>query len=194
MEKIIFVDFDGTICNGRFWQNLPQHLYSQVQEILFIGRKDLVNEWMCGKINYHKICDYLATELKVEPSRIEESLQRSCESMELIPGCKEVLAAIPHKRILITTNMDVFNIWTVPALTLNSMFDEIINSSDVGYLKTDYGGKIFLEQTKLYDTSVENCVLLDDSKNVCKTFSDLGGTTHQIKNINETVPYLKMYI
>jgi len=71
--------------------------------------------------------------------------------------------------------MDSFSRFTQPALALENYFDHISNSFYENIHKKDNGGEIFLKYTKRYGIPIQSCILFDDSDNVCKIFTELGG-------------------
>ncbi|KQV17286.1 hypothetical protein ASC97_30360 [Rhizobium sp. Root1203] len=76
--------------------------------------------------------------------------------------------------------MDSFSRFTVPTLRLDQHFDAVSNSFYEGRLKTDDGGALFIKYADRLGACIEDCVLIDDSKEVCSIFSDLGGTPFQV--------------
>ena len=59
--------------------------------------------------------------------------------------------------------MDCFTRFTVSALGLERIFDLIINSADIGYLKDEHNGKIFIDCLKQFNIDdMSNSYLLED--------------------------------
>ncbi|MEZ4104057.1 MAG: hypothetical protein R3B60_02090 [Candidatus Paceibacterota bacterium] len=46
--KALFVDFDGTLCDERYWRSLPTEEYEAIQELLFKNNTQIVHDWMRG--------------------------------------------------------------------------------------------------------------------------------------------------
>ncbi|MFA6132015.1 MAG: HAD family hydrolase [Patescibacteria group bacterium] len=77
--------------------------------------------------------------------------------------------------VLVTGNMDCFTRFTVPALKLDEVFDKIVVSSDLGYLKTEKDGESFLAALREFGVPIHDSFLIDDSLNTCNFFAGLGG-------------------
>ena len=84
--------------------------------------------------------------------------------------------------------MDSFSRFTVPALNLDSYFDNISNSYYEGKGKSDNNGEIFTEYAWKYGVALEDCTLIDDGIEVCNIFRELGGTAHQV-TVNKDIDY-----
>ncbi|MBI3632049.1 MAG: hypothetical protein HY225_01210 [Candidatus Vogelbacteria bacterium] len=76
--------------------------------------------------------------------------------------------------------MDSFSRFTQPALVLDKYFDHISNSFHEGMHKTDNNGELFRKYADRYGVSIIDCMVFDDSKNVNKVFSALGGSAYLI--------------
>jgi hypothetical protein len=46
--KLVFIDWDKTLSNSRFWQHWEPAKYQVAAKALFVDAPELVNEWMCG--------------------------------------------------------------------------------------------------------------------------------------------------
>lgn len=72
--------------------------------------------------------------------------------------------------------MDCFDRFTLLSNQhLVESFDEIENSYNLGILKTSNNGQYFYEKAKSLNVDLKNCIVIDDSEKVCKTFENLGG-------------------
>ncbi len=195
-KKLLFVDWDGTLSDGRFWSSLRDTASTQyeigkkIQDYLFSSKSGgkLVKKWMKGKVTSEHINKHLSLELRVEYDFLWSVFKSDCLSM---PVFQESLDAIQSLRtecivVLITGNMDSFTRFTRPSLKLDDYFDEIVNSSDVGKLKTEYRGSEFKRIAKKYSTALKESVLIDDSKKVCEVFEKLGGTSMLVSTRQNT--------
>ncbi|NEJ17715.1 hypothetical protein GR211_33220 [Rhizobium leguminosarum] len=176
-RPIIFIDFDGTICNDRYWRTLPSDKQNKLQTYLFQENRNIVFEWMRGLHTAEEINNLVAVALDIPYSELWEIFVADCQSMHVSPA---TLARLAHLRliantILVTGNMDSFSRFTVPALLLDQHFDAISNSYNEGRLKTDDGGALFMQYIEQFGASIEDCVVIDDSAEVCSTFARLGG-------------------
>ena len=55
-KSIIFIDFDGTLSNGVFWNSLDSESFLKIQNYLFGHDKTILHGWMVGKYNYKQVC------------------------------------------------------------------------------------------------------------------------------------------
>lgn len=138
----------------------------------------MVNEWMRGIYSSEDINRLIAKELNTSFEEVWNIFVSDCKNMNI---SVDVLHRIDHLRknyhaILITDNMDCFTRFTVPALKINSYFDSMINSFDNKTFKSDHNGEIFLQVVNERGSKVEDCILIDNSKSACDTFSKLGGS------------------
>lgn len=180
MNPVLFIDFDRTLCHGRFWRSIDASSFEKIQNFLFGKNKSVVNEWMRGTHSSEYINQLISKELDVPFEKVWDIFVADCENMNISP---DVLNRIENLKknfhaILITDNMDCFTRFIVPALKLNSYFDSIINSSDNKKFKSDNGGEIFLQIVNERGSKIEDSILIDNSKGACATFSKLGGITN----------------
>jgi CRISPR/Cas system-associated endoribonuclease Cas2 len=91
-----------------------------------------------------------------------------------------------------TGNMDSFTRFTVPALALDKYFDHISNSFYEGKLKTDEGGKLFLDYARKHKVCIEDCFVIDDSEKVCSVFEGLGGRAFRATPQTDIHHYLSL--
>ncbi|MEA3249512.1 MAG: hypothetical protein U9Q03_04100 [Patescibacteria group bacterium] len=180
--KCVLFDFDGVLCKGRFYEKklLPEHadIYDWIQANIF-GDSDLAAKWMRGQVGYRYINELMAHECGLDAEWLDEKLVSSVRLMELEQ--KVLDYAIRLKRTglkvgLVTDNMDVFTLVTVPHKRLGDIFDVILNSADVGLLKKDEGGRIFdIALGRLGISDYSGCVIVDDSKRNVDAFMRKGG-------------------
>ncbi|NTJ61168.1 hypothetical protein G6M50_17055 [Agrobacterium rhizogenes] len=178
-RPIIFIDFDGTICHDRYWRSLPCDKQNKLQTYLFQENRHIVSNWMLGFHTAEEINGLVATILDMPYDKVWDVFVEDCQSMRVSPA---TLARLSRLRpianiILVTGNMDSFSRFTVPALGLDRHFDAISNSYNEGRLKTDDGGTLFLQYAAQFSASIQDCVIIDDSEEVCSIFAGLGGTS-----------------
>lgn len=177
----LFIDFDGTLCHDKFWKSAGVDVRSNIQEYLFQKNKDVVQQWMLGQYRSEDVNAILADFLRIPFSKLWKIFVEDCRKMEV---SKSVLKRIgrlreQYKIILLTDNMDSFSRFTIPALRLDSYFDEIINSYDEKKSKKELLPKLI--------ESADRNFLIDDSRTACDIFENLGGTAFLVtpgQNIN----------
>ena len=197
-KKIIFLDWDGTICWSRFWESLIKSdvVFAQAVNKFFLYEKEIVHNWMRGKIKSEQINVIISRKTGLSRAKVWREFVSNCEKMKID---KDIISLVKkvrkkHPVILVTGNMDCFTRFTVPALKLNEIFDDIVNSADIGYLKTDYDGRVFIDLLEKFDIdNISNAYLLDDSEKTCKIFNQLGGTAIKINSKKDTINHLKIF-
>lgn len=193
MKKVLYIDFDGTICSDHFWRSLPSDERQVIQKFLFGADKELVTNWMLGKHSAEEINELVAQRLYCNPKELWQIFVQDCEQMS-VPS--ELIDLLQHLRehyvvVLITDNMDCFTRFTVPALQLANHFDMICNSSEEGRCKRDAEGASFTKYATAADCSLSDSILIDDSILNCHLFENLGGTSHMTTSLEETEAILK---
>jgi FMN phosphatase YigB (HAD superfamily) len=191
-KKILFIDFDGTLCHDRYWRTLPQEKYKVVQETFFGSNRTIVNDWMRGKYTSEQINTIVARKLNMPYEEIWNLFKDECFKIKV---SEEILKKIKSLRkdyvvILVTGNMDSFFRFTENRLNLKKYFDLVINSYEEGSLKTDNNGETFLKYAKKFKVPIKNCFVIDDSKNVCNVFQKLGGESLLITKEKDIGYYL----
>jgi len=144
--KTLFIDWDGTLSNSKFWENcdnpkLPPQIIQAFTEYLFRDAHNLVSEWMRGFRSSATIVTVLADVFGLDGNLLYDELRKSCERMRLvdstIPSLVQKIRAKGTKVVIATDNMDTFQNWTVAALGLDEIFDGVLDSPSRGSLKAD---------------------------------------------------------
>lgn len=189
-NNIIFLDWDGTLCWARFWGSLRSEgshdftLGQKIDDLLFSKDRTLVNDWMRGLKNSEELNAFLSEQLQMRPKKLWDIFLQDCKSMQLDDQLRKKIEQIRTRSyvVLVTGNMDCFTRFTVPALGLENVFDKIINSSDLGYLKTEMGGETFLACSRAFNIPINKTFLIDDSVKTCEFFNSLGGQSYPVLN------------
>lgn len=174
-KNIIFIDFNWVLSYKNFWFSLEKSdkiMFEKINKLLFRDNTKIVNDWMLWKYKSSDICNFLSVNLKVDYDYIYETLLNDCINFDLSDCIRDTLFKLKkyYYIILITDNMDCFTDFTVKNnLEYFSVFDSIFNSADFWYFKVDS----YLDYVKKYNSEIELCYLIDDSKNNCEKFSSL---------------------
>ncbi len=197
MSKVegVFIDWDGTSCVDKFWGHLEgQNLYSKIQQFLFTENKNLVIDWMIGKVNVNEVVLRIAQGTQLDSGLLYRELKKSCKEMKLVsPEILELARMIRLNGVQVaiaTDNMDTFTKWTAPALGLQDHFDGILNSYELGVSKrkgSPFFG-IFLEQNGV---DPKNCVIIDDSEDRDNVLAKYGFDYRKIERGIGLVPELR---
>ncbi|MDD2786293.1 MAG: haloacid dehalogenase-like hydrolase [Patescibacteria group bacterium] len=182
MKPILFIDFDGTLCNDKFWRSIDPVIFEKIQSFLFSENKSVKHDWMKGVYSSEDINRLIAKELNVPFEKIWNVFVEDCKTMAISRNSLDRIKELrnDHIVILVTDNMDCFTRFTVPAQKLDSFFDYIINSFEVKKFKEYNEGEIFIRLADRAGTKIEDCILIDNSKNLCTLFSKLGGKSHLV--------------
>lgn len=170
--KVVFVDWDGTLSNSRFWgrwEGTPR--YEQIQQALFRGGHDLLKDWMRGVIVYEAILQYVESKTGIPYEELEDELRYSSENMRYIDPSVidhiQKLRATGTKVVIATDNMDTFQRWTVPVLRLDALFDDILTSDTrralKGDLYSDGASAFFSPYFSQSNAKPSETVLIDDN-------------------------------
>jgi len=176
--KVLFVDWDGTLSNSRFWsrwRNNPDDKtrYDLIQKVLFTEDKGrhLVKDWMRGLRGYPDILHYVSDATGIPYDNLVSELRYSAENMEYIDADSitiiQKLRNAGIKVVIATDNMDTFRNWTIPRLKLETLFDGILVSDTNRALKTDLHNNgtsmFFARYLSQSGVRPEETVLIDDN-------------------------------
>jgi len=192
-KPILFCDFDGTLCHDRYWRSLPPNKHEKLQELFFGNDTTFINDWMRGKYSAEEINQSISQRIEMPFESLWDIFVSDCKTMRVPKEALEMLNSLRDRYIviLITGNMDSFTRFTQSALGLENYFDCISNSFYEGVHKTDNEGEIFIKYTNKYKVSIQTCILIDDSKKVCKIFNKLGGTAYRVIKNRDIIYYLE---
>lgn len=145
---------------------------------------------MRGKYSSEEINELIAQRTGLGFGVLWHAFTRDCKSMRISSDLiAEITALRKVWRVILTTdNMDCFDRFTVPALSLETAFDGIANSFNEGCLKTDSNGETFISHLA---GEITEAVLVDDSKTTCEFFRKLGGTAYHVTNKTPAIRHLK---
>ncbi len=207
MKKVIFIDWNKTLSYSLFWEQLqnPNHKYNKylkpIEKWLFVDNREIINSWMRGVINAKDVAKRISKDTNIPEEIILNELKISCQKMKLCSTkITNLISKIQKKNIKVviaTDNMDVFDQYTIPAMNLHSIFDGVINSSNIGFLKDDPEPKdsilFFDDYLKKYNLKYEDSVLLDDSPDKTGKYKKLGFDRILIKTPKELLEELNNY-
>lgn len=92
--------------------------------------------------------------------------------------------------------MDIFR-YTITNLKLDLLFDDILLSNEIGFLKTEWNGNnsLFFENyIKRKELNANECILIDDSKDLINMCQDIGMQNIKINDCKNTINELKRFI
>jgi len=123
---------------------------------------------MRGKYTSEQIIEFIAKNTQQDYQLLLNEFIKSCQEMKYVsPRIPQLIKKLRKKGIKVviaTDNMDSFTRWTVPALRLDVLFDDVLNSYNLKVLKTDSDDKgesiFFKNLNKNY--TIKNSLLIDD--------------------------------
>ncbi len=174
--KIIFLDWNGTLSNSKFWgqwenRDHPKHkLFSKIESALFGELRDLLNPWMRGEMRSEEIIDQISKKTGIDYELLYSEFIESCKGMlfvsENIQSMVSKIRSMGIKVAIATDNMDSFSRWTIPSLNLLETFDDILESSTLKVMKRDFdetGSSLFFrDYLKKNNIFPNECLLIDD--------------------------------
>lgn len=195
-HPLLFIDWDGTLSNGRFWESFQQtqpSSYNQIQQQLFINNSPLVDAWMRGEKSSEDICRCISERTGITYDVLFTELISSCEQIRFNTELRNIIHSLKKRfRIVLTTdNMDCFTRFTVPVYDLHQLFDDCLISSEIGRLKRDENGQTYLSYTQDNGSDFANTICIDDSRATCELFESLGGRAIKTKNPKDTFRHLR---
>lgn len=202
--KTIFLDWNGTICNNVFWQQLDNNstkeIFEKIKKCLFIDNGNLIDPWMKNQLSMNDIINIISNETKINKQFLKEQLIFSSENMNFVnPEIPNIIKLIQEKGIkvvLASDNMDVFR-YTISKLKLDLLFDDLLLSNEIGFLKTeqtDNTSLFFENYIKRKNPNLSECILIDDAKNLIDMCHDIGMQNLKIDNCHEIINKLKIFL
>ncbi len=197
--KTVFIDWNGTLSDSKFWGHLEDkthpkhHIFEKIEDSLFGSLKHLIKPWMRGEQTSEQIVHQIAKVADLNKEELISEFIESCKSMKLVSDrifeITKQLQSQGVKVVVATDNMDSFTRWTIPALKLETMFDNILNSYDLGVLKGDFDDKgeslFFNWYLADHELSPTECVLIDDSEDKDGKIQGYGINYRKIKDSSE---------
>jgi hypothetical protein len=85
--KLLLVDFDGVISNGRFYNStdLSEQKIGKkaVAAIFTVENEQLLNDWMCGRVSYQEVHDTVEARTGISARELDTLLETSAKRMPL---------------------------------------------------------------------------------------------------------------
>lgn len=176
--RCIFIDWYQTLSTSLFWEHWtdPTHplhaLHAPMVSSLFhLGNASETRAWMRGELPVEEILQRICLRHHFDYELILQELIVSCKAMQLVsptvPCFLAQLRAAGIRVAIATDNMDTFTRWTVPALKLHKLVDDILNSFDVRALKGDLDSSgrssFFAAYLEKHAFEPGESILLDDN-------------------------------
>lgn len=202
--KTIFFDWNKTLSNSLFWDNLrdPNHerhdWHKNIINFVFVENKSLINDWMVAKFDEKYIAKIISERFGYSEKLILEDLAESCRNMQLVSDeVLELINGLRKKGIkcaIATDNMDTFAKHTKPAMKLDKYFDDFLVSFDKRILKFDVTNDLipfFDEYLKNNNLSYGDVVLIDDCVDKSGVYKKIGFDIIQISDSDDFIKKLR---
>ena len=186
--RVIFIDWYRTLSTSLFWGHWSAPTHPRCNDFYCIQRlwrnelQPLLEPWMRGSMTSEQFVAKVADCLACDYSELMAAFIIGCEGMTLVSDELPLIIRQIRKRsihvVIATDNMDCFTRWTVPALELDMMFDDILCSHELGCLKGDIdeNGRscFFVPYLERHIIGAAECLILDDSPSISKVASACG--------------------
>lgn len=204
--KVIFIDWNGTLSQSRFWSHLeitkPQ-LFKKIEYTLFVNNKHLLKPWMRGDYKTEEILNFISTDCNISYDFLLQELIKSCMNMtislKVIKLIKE-LRMRGKKVVIASDNMDTFIRWTIPSLKLQKIFDSILDSYSLKAAKRDVNDKgesLFFKKYLISNNiNPGESIILDDSEDKQNLIKNFGIDYFQIstkKGLTDILEQIKTF-
>ncbi len=189
----IIVDFDGTLCSGRYFEPLGQDALDAIAQLVFGDNSPhWADPWMKGELSSHDIAVYLSKHLPNSAEDILSSLREGCSNMPINPVLRDFTLQqreVGRKTALVTANMDVFTEVVVPANGLEAQFDIVLNTADHGTLDK---GILWRRAFEFFGPgySFDSALLIEDSPEMVLLFQSLGGFAYRYEGDQDFLAWL----
>src|SRR3989344_1051105 len=175
--KVIFLDWNGTLSSSKFWGHLEDpkhpknHIFLAIEKSLFGNFRHLISPWMRGEKTSEEMVKLISDDAGLNYDLAFKEFVKGCKKMKFVSNKvpKIVHEYRKHgiKMVIATDNMDSFSRWTVPALKLDKMFDDILDSSSLKKLKNDFepdgSNFFFTNYLKKNGIKPDESIIIDDS-------------------------------
>lgn len=200
--KVLFIDWFNTLTSRAFLHKLRQdnpQLFSRIDQKIFDQSPTGWHlEWARGKIGQEEVAEIIAQDVLLSKEEVLDIFADCCKHQDVDnEEIWEVIARIRKrgvKVVLATDNWDIFCRYTIPALSLERHFDDILSSDTVGFLKRDAdGGKLlfFEEYLRKNGIDYEECLLIDDSPANISRCCECGLPVLKVSSPIDTLIFLK---
>lgn len=195
--KIIFIDWYITLSTSHYWGHLrdtDREGYDLFEGWL-LGNLDIFDEWMRGRYTSGQISQMIAESTRRSADYVLAELRESCKLITMdLPELHSELRRIRQQGtpvVVATDNILDFSQCTVPAQGLLDIFDDVLNSAELGVLKSDEHSNFFDSYLLAKGIAPENAVLIDDSDKVEEALADHPIRHLKVANAYDTLDLLR---
>ena len=199
MEKIevIFLDWYKTVSRDLFFENLNRGdtvgLFESIQKSIFADG-DFSLKWMRGEIELNDVVERVGKDIGLATDFLMEAFKNATLGIGFvnleIPDLIRKIRKTGIKVVLASDNMDVFD-YVIGNLSLEGLYDDMLLSNRLGAVKGDLNENndslFFGDYVKNNNLKYENCVLIDDNKQLVETCKILGMNNIRIEDCKNTI-------
>jgi phosphoglycolate phosphatase-like HAD superfamily hydrolase len=132
---------------------------------------------MAGKVDYCDVSRFMAPHLGLGYEEIQYWMREGCKNLELNQSVFDLLKRSrleKKKTALVTGNIDLFTSVVAPDLSLESLFDVVVNSFDHREPDKTILWRQAFEKIGI-DSKYRHSLLIEDSKSNIDAFHNSGG-------------------
>lgn len=183
-KKVLFVGWFRTLCDDRFWNVLSAEEFTQLEKAFRKLNPTMPYVWEVGGHTSEEVCRRLSTVCDLTEQRLFDSLVEGCKKMRVNVQCAALLKRLRahYHAVLVTDSMDCFTRFTVEAAGLTELFDEIVNSADVGRAICDDNLQLLRDLAAKRGLQLSDCVLIDYPLLNYGAFEDAEGIAYKAES------------
>lgn len=170
--KAVIFDYDGVLCSDYFYWPLAKtypEIYKAINQQIFKQSHEAINQWMTGQISYRRTNQIIGQTIQAEPEMLDKILIAGIKQSNLNYPLIEFAQELRNSDIktgILTDNMDVFSLYTVPHFQLDKTFNPIYNSAALGQLKHEHHWQILHQMITKMETDFSHALVIDDSPKI----------------------------
>jgi len=200
-NTVIF-DWNGVLSTSTFFEGYIEQLSANLLRNTMFANLDLIKLWMRGDVDYHHVCQWLASQTDINQDSIEAALILSVQNFVINQQLLKIIDGLRVKKIKVimhTDNMDVFEHFLTANPMITAKFDHIYNSSDIKILKKDNGMDGIKYVWSHAQCKPDSTLFIDDVHKTGQLFESLGGKFfwfdpgNSEKSTDKLQKYLKNY-
>lgn len=181
--KLLLVDFDGVMSNGRFYNTtLPEEKSIAQQAVAHIftrGNKNMLDSWMRGHYSFRQLHKEIEEKTGIHADELDKLLIESVQRMPLNQPMLSFIKQLRRKGIIVslfTNNMDIFDTVSRTFYRLDDHFDYVYSSSAHNRLKLE-DNYLLTKASKDASVNIGEIALVDDSQHSYDAATSFGVQT-----------------
>lgn len=176
-------DYGFTLSSALYFQLAPPSCpdWPDLIQTLIFRDAAVMDAWFRGVLRLKDLADRMADATRLPSSEVLNYLRLGCAQLALNHAplaLAQQVRASSLRSALVTLNGDIFSDMVVRSQGLDTLFDVIVNSADVGQCnKAQLWPLVFRALGD--DIGYHNTLLIEDNATQIALFRDLGGVAYQ---------------